>query len=200
MLIGDGLLLTREEVRMRQYGLSPHLAGEGNYRTRLRSTGKLQWRWYTATAWAYHDRNRAGREYLTSDGGLDAMPGSSRSSARTSTDLSLNPAEASSSLMAEAKIIEEDELGNLTQAIMDEGSVSAVAAAAWMEERGIVPEDFDEDYGLIDPGDTVIIRPYGGEDDDILLNELRPRFVVCYEPNLAFIRRLEVSYWRQGRV
>lgn len=64
-----------------------------------------------------------------------------------------------------------------------------------MEEHGLFPEDFDQDYGLLDPGDTVIVRPYGGEDDDILLNELRPRFVVCYEPNLAFIRRLEVSFF-----
>jgi hypothetical protein len=55
-----------------------------------------------------------------------------------------------------------------------------------------LPEDFHSEYGLLAPEDAVIIRPYGGEDDDILLQELRPRFVVMYEPNLAFIRRLEV--------
>lgn len=55
-----------------------------------------------------------------------------------------------------------------------------------------MPEDFETDFGLVAPEDAVIIRPYGGEDDDILLQELRPRFVVMYEPNLAFIRRLEV--------
>jgi DNA excision repair protein ERCC-4 len=54
-------------------------------------------------------------------------------------------------------------------------------------------ENFDTpEYGLLPAEDTVIIRPYGGEDDDILLQELRPRFVVMYEPNLPFIRRLEV--------
>lgn len=95
--------------------------------------------------------------------------------------------------MAEAEIIEEEDLNRLTQAQKGTASLDDAAVAAWMEERGIMPEDFDTDFGLIDPGDTVIIRPYGGEDDDILLNELRPRFVVCYEPNLAFIRRLEVS-------
>jgi DNA excision repair protein ERCC-4 len=62
----------------------------------------------------------------------------------------------------------------------------------WLADRGLLPEDFDAYYGLLAPEDTVIIRPYGGEDDDILLQELRPRFVVMYEPNLAFIRRLEV--------
>jgi DNA excision repair protein ERCC-4 len=66
--------------------------------------------------------------------------------------------------------------------------------AAWLEERGLAPEDWTDSYGLLEPEETVIIRPYGGEDDDILLNELRPRFVVLYEPNLAFIRRLEVSF------
>lgn len=62
----------------------------------------------------------------------------------------------------------------------------------WMEGEGLL-EDWSTDYGLLAPEDSVIIRPYGGEDDDILLQELRPRFVVMYEPNLAFIRRLEVT-------
>ena len=63
---------------------------------------------------------------------------------------------------------------------------------ARLTEVGLTPEDFDADYGLLVPEDVVIVRPYGGEDDDILLQELRPRFVVMYEPNLPFIRRLEV--------
>ena len=48
----------------------------------------------------------------------------------------------------------------------------------WASERGLIPEDFETDFGLLAPEDAVIIRPYGGEDDDILLQELRPRFVV----------------------
>lgn len=96
--------------------------------------------------------------------------------------------------MTEAEIIEEEDLDMLSQAQAGTTPLNVNEVAAWMEERGIMPEDFDAEYGLLDPGDTVIIRPYGGEDDDILLQELRPRFVVCYEPNLAFIRRLEVSF------
>lgn len=68
----------------------------------------------------------------------------------------------------------------------------------WLADRGLLPEDFESEYGLLAPEDTVIIRPYGGEDDDILLQELRPRFVIMYEPNLAFIRRLEVSPGKMG--
>jgi DNA excision repair protein ERCC-4 len=94
--------------------------------------------------------------------------------------------------MASAEIIEEEDLNRIAQGPAKASDADAAAVDAWLKERGIFPEDFDTDYGLLDPGDTVIIRPYGGEDDDILLNELRPRFVVCYEPNLAFIRRLEV--------
>ncbi|KAL7419755.1 DNA repair protein RAD16 [Cryptotrichosporon argae] len=85
--------------------------------------------------------------------------------------------DASSSLLARAGIIEEADLASHFQ--------------AFLRERGLMEEDWEE-YGLLAPEDSVIIRPYGGEDDDILLQELRPRFVVMYEPNLAFIRRLEV--------
>lgn len=87
--------------------------------------------------------------------------------------------DASTSLLARAGVIEEEDLDSSTR--------------RWMEEAGLMPENFDSTYGLMAPEDAVIIRPYGGEDDDILLQELRPRFVIMYEPNLAFIRRLEVS-------
>ncbi|KAL1410200.1 DNA repair protein RAD16 [Vanrija albida] len=85
--------------------------------------------------------------------------------------------DATSSLLARAGVIEEDDLNPRWK--------------EWMLGQGML-EDWDTDYGLLEPEDAVIIRPYGGEDDDIMLQELRPRFVVMYEPNLAFIRRLEV--------
>lgn len=87
--------------------------------------------------------------------------------------------DASTTLLARAGVIEEEDLDSDTR--------------RWMEEAGLMPESFESAYGLLAPEDAVIIRPYGGEDDDILLQELRPRFVIMYEPNLAFIRRLEVG-------
>lgn len=51
---------------------------------------------------------------------------------------------------------------------------------------------FEEYFGLIPLEDVVIIRPYGGDEDDLVLQELRPRFVVMYDPDPAFIRRIEV--------
>ena len=54
-------------------------------------------------------------------------------------------------------------------------------------------EGYDEFYGLIEPEEVVIVRPYGGDDDELVLAELRPRFVVMYDPDPAFVRRIEVS-------
>ena len=106
------------------------------------------------------------------DGQTSAGP--STSAAATDPPL---PADPTASLMASKGIVEDD---------LDPSEVK------WMTDMGMYSEDFDADYGILPPEDTVIIRPYGGEDDDIMLQELRPRFVVMYEPNLAFIRRLEV--------
>ncbi|GAA93837.1 uncharacterized protein L969DRAFT_92247 [Mixia osmundae IAM 14324] len=50
---------------------------------------------------------------------------------------------------------------------------------------------FDDYFGLIDREDIVIIRPYAGEDDTIMLEELMPKFIIMYEPNLSFVRQIE---------
>ncbi|CED82579.1 Structure-specific endonuclease ERCC1-XPF, catalytic component XPF/ERCC4 [Phaffia rhodozyma] len=54
------------------------------------------------------------------------------------------------------------------------------------------PEAFDEYFGLLQPEDLIVVRPYKGDDDDQVLEELRPRFVVMYDPDPGFIRRIEV--------
>ena len=59
-------------------------------------------------------------------------------------------------------------------------------------------DDFDEVafqsyFGLIPAEDLVIIRPYSGEEDETTLQDIRPRFIVMYDPDPAFIRRIEVS-------
>lgn len=62
----------------------------------------------------------------------------------------------------------------------------------------ILTDDFDETsfdslFGLIKPEDLVIIRPFAGEEDETHLQEIRPRFIIMYDPDPAFIRRVEVS-------
>lgn len=40
--------------------------------------------------------------------------------------------------------------------------------------------------------DQVIVEKYNNRTDDLLLHELMPSYIIMYEPNLAFIRRLEI--------
>ncbi|WWC87511.1 uncharacterized protein L201_002401 [Kwoniella dendrophila CBS 6074] len=119
-----------------------------------------------------------------------ALAESSRNGGSSSSAL---PSDPSSALLAQSGVVEEQDLDPSTSSL----NFSSAASSSRFPDNsgyayGLMPENFEDEYGLLAPQDTVIIRPYGGEDDDILLQELRPRFVVMYEPNLAFIRRLEV--------
>ncbi|WFD35819.1 DNA repair protein RAD16 [Malassezia cuniculi] len=46
-------------------------------------------------------------------------------------------------------------------------------------------------FGVVDLDNVVIVRKYS-RDDDAMLQELRPRFVIMYEPSHAFVRHIEV--------
>jgi len=50
-------------------------------------------------------------------------------------------------------------------------------------------EDFFE---LYNPDDEVIVHPYDGDQDDQLLEEIRPKYIIMYSPSHDFIRRVEV--------
>lgn len=52
---------------------------------------------------------------------------------------------------------------------------------------------FDANFGLLTPEQTIVIRTYSDDTDDDMLADLRPRFIILYEPNQDFIRRIEVS-------
>lgn len=47
-------------------------------------------------------------------------------------------------------------------------------------------------YEYIDRENQVIVEKYSGKTDDIVLQELMPSFIIMFEPDLAFIRRVEV--------
>ncbi|BGP57899.1 DNA repair protein RAD16 [Rhodotorula sphaerocarpa] len=51
--------------------------------------------------------------------------------------------------------------------------------------------DFREYFGFIANEDLVVVRPYLGDEDDRVLEELRPKYVVLYDPSPAFVRRIE---------
>ncbi|KAI5476750.1 DNA repair protein rad16 [Pseudohyphozyma bogoriensis] len=50
---------------------------------------------------------------------------------------------------------------------------------------------FNEYFGLLPNEDLVILRPYAGDEDDRILEELKPKYIVIYDPDPAFIRRIE---------
>ncbi|KAK6394003.1 DNA repair protein RAD16, partial [Oleoguttula sp. CCFEE 5521] len=53
-------------------------------------------------------------------------------------------------------------------------------------------DDNDDFYELYDMKDVMVVHPYDDDMDDHLLEEVKPRYVIMYEPDAAFIRRIEV--------
>ncbi|GAA5882826.1 hypothetical protein JCM3774_002928 [Rhodotorula dairenensis] len=51
--------------------------------------------------------------------------------------------------------------------------------------------DFREYFGFIANEELVVVRPYLGDEDDRVLEELRPKYVILFDPNPAFVRRIE---------
>ncbi|KAL9107374.1 MAG: hypothetical protein Q9227_007739 [Pyrenula ochraceoflavens] len=64
------------------------------------------------------------------------------------------------------------------------------------KDADVVTDSLDlssEDYfELYEMSDIVVVHPYDGDMDEHILEELRPRYIVMYEPDAAFIRRVEV--------
>ena len=56
----------------------------------------------------------------------------------------------------------------------------------------VLEEDLDLEYGLLAPEQTILIKAYSDDADDKLLEETSPRFIIMYEPNPEFVRRIEV--------
>ncbi|PLB37276.1 ssDNA endodeoxyribonuclease RAD1 [Aspergillus candidus] len=53
-------------------------------------------------------------------------------------------------------------------------------------------DDMEDYYELYDMNDLVMVHPYDGDVDEHILEEVRPRYIIMYEPDPAFIRRVEV--------
>lgn len=60
-------------------------------------------------------------------------------------------------------------------------------------EVGVDPLDNMEDYyELFNMNDLIVVHSYDGDLDEHVLEETKPRYVIMYEPDAAFIRRIEV--------
>ncbi|KAF1989097.1 DNA repair endonuclease XPF [Aulographum hederae CBS 113979] len=53
-------------------------------------------------------------------------------------------------------------------------------------------ENMENNYELYSMEALTLIHPYDGDLDEHLLEEIKPRYVIMYEPDAAFIRRIEV--------
>ncbi|KAK2745552.1 hypothetical protein FQN57_003677 [Myotisia sp. PD_48] len=53
-------------------------------------------------------------------------------------------------------------------------------------------EDMEDYYELYDVDDLIVVHPFDGDMDEHILEEVRPKYIIMYEPDPAFIRRVEV--------
>ncbi|KAF7529189.1 hypothetical protein G7054_g9934 [Neopestalotiopsis clavispora] len=53
-------------------------------------------------------------------------------------------------------------------------------------------DDMDEYYQLYEMQDLVVIHAFEGDQDEHVLEEIKPRYIIMYEPDASFIRRVEV--------
>ncbi|KAG5513820.1 hypothetical protein PMAC_000858 [Pneumocystis sp. 'macacae'] len=51
---------------------------------------------------------------------------------------------------------------------------------------------YDDYFGSLALNDLIVVSPYSGDIDDITLKELKPKFIILYEPDPVIIRRIEV--------
>ncbi len=80
------------------------------------------------------------------------------------------------------------------QALMHELAPNEMddTAAAKVDIGADPLDDMDDYYELYETKDLVLVHPYDGDMDDHLLEEIKPRYVIMYEPDAAFIRRIEM--------
>lgn len=55
-------------------------------------------------------------------------------------------------------------------------------------------ENMDNYFELYEMGNLIVVHPYDGDMDERVLEELKPKYVIMYELDPAFIRRVEVSF------
>ncbi|KYK59783.1 MUS38-like protein [Drechmeria coniospora] len=53
-------------------------------------------------------------------------------------------------------------------------------------------EDMEDYFHLYDCQDLVVVHAYDGDQDEHVLEEVKPRYIIMYEPDASFIRRVEV--------
>lgn len=53
-------------------------------------------------------------------------------------------------------------------------------------------DDMEDFFQMYEMQDLVVVHAYEGDQDEHILEEIKPRYIIMYEPDAAFIRRVEV--------
>lgn len=77
--------------------------------------------------------------------------------------------------------------------LMAEVQITEEEAKQKEDMTGVDPlEDMDDYYQLYEMQDLVVIHAYEGDQDEHVLEEVKPKYIIMYEPDASFIRRVEV--------
>ncbi|EGR51884.1 DNA repair protein [Trichoderma reesei QM6a] len=77
--------------------------------------------------------------------------------------------------------------------LMAEVQITEEEALQQKEDIAADPlENMEDYYQLYDMQDLVIVHAYDGDQDEHVLEEVKPRYIIMYEPDASFIRRVEV--------
>ncbi|KAI9243897.1 hypothetical protein BDA99DRAFT_448776 [Phascolomyces articulosus] len=61
-----------------------------------------------------------------------------------------------------------------------------------VDEITLGKDDILPEFSEVDPGSIVSIQTYDNDINEALLEDLQPRFIIMYDPNPTFVRRIEV--------
>lgn len=71
------------------------------------------------------------------------------------------------------------------------GSMNKATDIAALQIDDFDVDEFAAHFDMLSMDGLVVIRSYLGDEDDSVLEELRPRYIVMYEPDVSFVRRVE---------
>ncbi|OCT54594.1 DNA repair protein rad16 [Cladophialophora carrionii] len=100
----------------------------------------------------------------------------------------LNPFRAASGAVA----MVEDKAAHVASLLADLRPTGAEA----LQKEDVMVDDLTEAgedfFELYTPEDQIVVHPYDGDQDDQLLEEIRPKYIIMFSPSADFIRRVEV--------
>ncbi|KAF9110385.1 hypothetical protein BGX27_006437 [Mortierella sp. AM989] len=83
---------------------------------------------------------------------------------------------------------EAEVIATFIQATQDDPMSTAFIHDQELEEV----DDFTDYFGLVEPSSLVVVHSYNGESGSRLLENIKPRFIIMYDPDPTFVRCIEV--------